>query len=72
MASTSPDSRTPWHRLACNRATADLDPLRFRRRDSGGPSLVLELKKQLPNFRIAISTTTLTGKTLPRDFQVRC
>ncbi len=29
--------------------------------------LVLELKKQLPNFRIAVSTTTLTGQTLARD-----
>jgi len=29
--------------------------------------LVLELKKQLPNFRIAISTTTLTGQNLARE-----
>src|SRR6266446_1241804 len=29
--------------------------------------LVLELKKQLPNFCIAISTTTLTGQNLARE-----
>ncbi|HEX9628933.1 MAG TPA: 3-deoxy-D-manno-octulosonic acid transferase [Pyrinomonadaceae bacterium] len=29
--------------------------------------LVLELKKQLPNYRIAISTTTLTGQNLARE-----
>jgi 3-deoxy-D-manno-octulosonic-acid transferase len=29
--------------------------------------LVLELKKQLPNHRIAISTTTLTGQNLARE-----
>ena len=29
--------------------------------------LVLELKKQLPNFRIAISTTTVTGQNLARE-----
>lgn len=29
--------------------------------------LVLELKKQLPNYRIAISTTTLTGQNLAQE-----
>ncbi|MEP6742718.1 MAG: 3-deoxy-D-manno-octulosonic acid transferase [bacterium] len=29
--------------------------------------LVLELKKQLPNYRIAISTTTLTGQNLAKE-----
>jgi len=29
--------------------------------------LVLELKRQLPNYRIAISTTTLTGQNLARE-----
>jgi len=38
MASTSPDFANALAPSRCNRATADLDPLRFRRRDSGGPS----------------------------------